>query len=206
MKRIAIAIITLSLTFASTAWGGAKDKTSNTFVDVNSTGIINNATVKTKAKVKGCKIQVQMKPIALPDSAKVICLAEASVVGPLGGNSLVLVGEVKANQLKIKADTSETGCGSLEAVTFNPGIRCFQDDGDYLDNGTANPLAWDERCSGAGGLVIANPDPDAKELKLNPGQVVVEGVCQFAVDDAGRVPAPSTPEFARYGARTAVIP
>jgi len=203
MKRVALVIIAMSFTTVSTAWGGAKDKTSNTFVDRNGTGIINNTTVKTKAKNKGCSIQVQMKPIALGDGALVVCLAEASLVGPLGGNSLVMVGEVKAGQLKLKADSTESGCGLIEALTFNPNIRCFQDDGDYLDDGTANPLAWDELCTGAGGIVITNTAPEPKELKANPGQKVIEGVCQFASDDDGRVPAPTTPEFARYGGRTA---
>ena len=203
MKKVVLVGIGLSFAFTTAAWGGAKDKSQNTFVDINATGIINNSTVKTKAKNKGCSVQVQMKPVTLTDGDLVICLAEATALGGLGGNSLVMVGEAKAGQLKIKANTGEAGCGALEVVTHSPGIRCFQDDGDYLDNGVANPLAWDELCSNAGGLVITNTDPEAKELKINAGQLVLEGACQFIGNPTGRIDPPSTTEFARYGARTA---
>src|SRR5262245_59020441 len=133
MLRIAAATIALSFALVPMAWAGEKDKSSNTVVDLNNTGVIDNATAKTKvASTKPCSLQVKMQTVALPDASVIICLAEADVDTAIldGGNSVVLAGEVKAGKLIIKADLTEakllgSGCGGIEAISYNGGIRCF---------------------------------------------------------------------------------
>jgi hypothetical protein len=213
MRKIAILTTCLSLAFASSAFAGAKDKSSNTLVDINATGIINNTTVKTKTKSKGCTLQIQAKPIGLADGAVAICIAEGDVLAaalPPGGagNSIVLAGEAKAGQLKIKADLSEgkfggLGCGDTEAISFNGNLRCFSDDPVY--RGDANvPGSWRAQCVAAG--MVAAPDgPGTTKLKVNDTQSVVVGLCQGLALGL-RIDPPATTEWGRQGARSAVVP
>jgi hypothetical protein len=207
MRRIAIGTVVLSFALVSMAWAGAKDKSSNSVVDINGTGVINNATAKTKvASTKPCSLQVQMQTVALPDATVVICLAEADTFTPAaGGNSIVLTGEVKAGKINFKADLSEVligtqGCGTVEAISYNGGIRCFLDDPVYRAD-AAGPGSWRDACPPTS---LESGAPGATKLKVNDTQSVVVGLCQgFTVGD--RIGAPSTAEFARTGQRTPVI-
>ena len=218
MRKIALFSTLLTFAFVSSAWAGAKDKSSNTLVDINATGLINNTTVKTKTKSKGCSLQIQVKPISLADGDVVICVAEGDVLAsglPPGGagNSIVLAGEVKAQQLKIKADLGEgkflgLGCGDTEAISFNGNIRCFTDNITYRSD-TTDPGGWRAACVSAG--MVASPAPTdapgATKLKVNSTQSVVVGLCQgFALGDRIDPPGAPSVEFARQGARSAVIP
>ncbi len=207
-----IALFTTAFTFAlvATAWAGAKDKSSNTLVDIDATGTINNTTGKTKTKSKGCTLQIQAKPVALADGAVVICIAEADVDG-IGGNSIVLTGEAKAGQLKIKADMSEVtfgglGCGGTEAISYNGGMRCYLDDATYRGD-AAGPGSWRDACTAEGMVPSPLPTdaPGATKLKVNDTQSVVVGLCQ-GFSDGERIGAPASARWAVQGQRTAIIP
>jgi hypothetical protein len=210
MRRIAIGTVVLSLALVSMAWAGAKDKSSNTLIDRNATGVLNNTTAKTKvASTKACALQVQMQTLAtLADGAVVICIADADLLSPAGGNGVVLAGSVKAGKVNFKADLTEVsvlgqGCGDLEAVSYNPGTRCFLDSAAY--RGDANVAgSWRADCAALGGL--ASSAPGATKLKApNDTQSIVVGICQtFTV--GARLAGPGTSEFARTGQRTPVIP
>ena len=209
MRRIAIGTVALSFALVSLAWAGAKDKSSNTVVDINATGILNNTTAKTKvASSKPCALQVQMQTLSgLSDGAVVICTADADLLSPAGGNGVVVTGEVKAGKINFKADLSEVdilgnGCGDVEAVSYNGGIRCFEDDATYRgDSNVAG--SWRADCAALGGL--ASGVPGATKLKVNSSQSVVVGICQtFTV--GARLTGPATDEFARTGQRTPIVP
>jgi len=87
-----------------------------------------------KGKTKGddkCRVQVQLKGVALPDSDgipgtgdEIICTADANVT--LGGAPLnttaVLRGEIAGGKVKIKADLFAEGTGCLPAKGGGPGI------------------------------------------------------------------------------------
>jgi len=219
MKKIALFSTLLTLAFVSSAWAGASDKSSNTLVDVNGTGVINNTTVKTKTKSKGCSLQIQAKPINLADGAVVICLAEGDVIAPPGitapgaGNSIVLTGEVKAQSLKIKANLSEAkflgqSCGDIDAISFNGNIRCFTDDITYRSD-TVGPGGWRAACTAAGmtPAPLLTDAPGTTMLKVNSTQPVVVGLCQALVTPLGkRIDPPAAPEWGRQGARSALVP
>ena len=212
MRKVAV-ICTALLFTAGSAWAGAKDKSSNTLVDISGVAaVINNTTVKTATKSKDCTLQLQAKPVTLADGDVVICIAEADVVSslfaPLGGNSILIAGEAKSGQLKIKAPMGETtfaglGCGDLEAISYNGNMRCYTDNAVY--RGDANvPGSWRAACGGAGMLAGT---AGTTMLKVNNTQPIVIGLCQGLVQGA-RIPAPGAPsvEFMRQGQRTAIIP
>ena len=208
MLRIASATLALSFALIPMAWAGTSDKSSNTLVDINNTGVINNTTAKTEVKSSKCSLQIQMQTVNLPDNAVIICLAEADLATPItAGNSIVLAGEVKSGKVQIKADVREAtlaarGCGGVESITYNTGIRCFTDDPVYRADANV-PGSWRARCSSAG-MIPGDPSGPTK-LKANPTQSVVVGLCQgFSV--GLRIDPPAAPEFARTGQRTAVIP
>jgi len=83
--------------------------------------VIDNALTQTLSKSSKCKLQVQEKaPIGadIADGDRFICLAEADInaVGGLlvGGQSVVMTGEMFKGKMKLKADLSEIQCGVLE--------------------------------------------------------------------------------------------
>ena len=187
--------IMLSAALAGSAWAGA---TTNTLVDANDTGIIDNATAKTKVKNKGCAIQAQIQTVNLNDGDLVVCQAEASVniegVGSLGGNSLLTVGVVGKGKLKIKADSSETGCGSTgPIIAYNTGMRCYPVTAAWLaDGGSATgPYTagtWQAQCVSQGGLVVGNTAVEPTYIKkFEPQTLVVPGACQILADPLGRL-------------------
>jgi hypothetical protein len=209
MRRIAIGTVVLSFALVSLAFAGAKDKSSNTVVDINATGVINNTTAKTKiAAKKPCALQVQMQTVALPDNAVVVCVADADLLSPAGGNGIIVAGSVKAGKINFKADLGEidvlgTGCGDVEAISYGGGIRCFEDDATY--RGDANVAgSWRADCAALGGL--ASGAPGATKLKApNDTQSIVVGLCQtFTV--GARLDGPASDEFARTGQRTPIVP
>lgn len=208
MYRIALATA-LSFALVSPVWAGDKDKSSNTVVDINATGVINNTTAKTKiASTKPCALKVQMQTVSLPDATPVICIADADLLSPAGGNGVVIVGEVKAGKVNFKADLSEVdvlgiGCGGAEAIAYNSGVRCFLDDPTY--RGDANvPGSWRADCAGIPGT-LASGAPGATKLKENATQSIVAGICQSFTLGA-RLTGPATAEFARTGSRTPIVP
>lgn len=209
MRRIAIGTVVLSFALVSMAWAGAKDKSSNTVVDINATGTLNNATAITKiASSKPCALQVQMQTLSgVADGDIIVCVADADLLLPAGGNGVVLTGAIKAGKLNFKADLSEvdifgTGCGDVEAISYNGGIRCFKDDGAYrLDAGVGS---WRDDCAALGGFLSGAPG--ATKLNApNDTQSVVVGICQTLTVGA-RLTGPTTTEFARTGQRTPIVP
>jgi len=209
MRRVAIGTVILSFALVATAWAGAKDQSSNSVVDINAQGVINNTTAKSKvASAKACSLQVQIQTlVGVPDNTPVICIADADLHTPVpGGNGLVITGEVKKGKVNFKANLAEVevlgqSCGDSEAISYNGGIRCFVDDPTY--RGDANvPGSWRADCTAQGGL--ASGAPGATKLKNNPGQSVVAGLCQTFTLGA-RLAGPG-PDFARTGQRTPVIP
>jgi hypothetical protein len=205
MRKIATAAAAL-LAFTGTAFAGAKDKSSNTLVDITGAGIINNVTGKTKTKSKGCTLQIQAKPVAMADGEIAICIAEADVQG-FGGNSIVIAGEAKSGQFKVKADLSEVkfaglGCGDVEAISYNGNLRCYEDDPTYRTDGLG-PGTWRDSCLDAG-MSPGSPSGPTK-LKANPTQSIVVGLCQ-GLSTGQRIDPPASPEWGRQGQRTATIP
>src|SRR5262245_62150055 len=91
-----------------------------------------------KGKTKGgdnCKVQIQLKGLALPDSDglpgtgdEVICNADANVsVGyavPLS-TTATFRGEVAAGQVKIKVDLFAEGTGCIPAKKGGPGVAQY---------------------------------------------------------------------------------
>lgn len=210
MRKILLIGTALVFALTSSAFAGLKDKSANTLADRNNAGVINNDTVKTAVKSKGCTIQLQAKPVALPDDTIVICILEADVVD-IGGNSLLIAGEVKKNALKIKADISETeilgqGCGDVSAVSYNGQIKCYLDDANYRSNAVA-PGTWRQACNDEGSMLGGSPVPSSvgtTQLKANAGVPVVLGLCQGTVI-GDRIPPPATVEWALTGQRTGII-
>jgi len=205
MRKILLIGTALVFALTSTAMAGLKDKSANTLADRNAAGVIDNNTVKTAVKSKGCTIQLQAKPVALADNEIVICILEADVLG-IGGNSVLITGEAKKLALKIKADIGETtiagsGCGDLAAVSYNGQIKCYRDDANYRSDAVA-PGTWRQACADAGMLNISTVG--TTQLKANPGVPVVLGLCQgFAEGD--RINPPTTDEWALTGQLTPVI-
>ncbi len=205
MRKILLLGTALALALTSTAWAGAKDKSSNTLMDKDGAGLFSNTLAKTKVKSKGCTTQVQVKPIAMADGELAICVLEADVVG-IGGNSLIITGEAKKLQLKAKVDLGEAkfalaGCGDLEALSYNGQIVCYTDDILYRSNATGAGT-WRDACTAAG--MLPGDGPGATMNKANPGVPKVIGLCQgFAEGD--RIDPPSSGvEWGRTGQRTAV--
>jgi len=205
MRKAILLGTAIAFGLTGTAWAGAKDKTSNTLVYRNAVGIINNVTVKTKIKSKGCKTQIQAKTVNMADGEIAICILEADVIG-FGGNSLIVAGEAKAGKLKIKADLTEVGvlgnaCGSIETISYNGQVKCYLDDLTYrLDS--AGPGTWRDACPSGS---LESGAPGTTMLKANPTVPVVIGICQsFTFGD--RIGVPSTAEWALTGQRSAVIP
>jgi hypothetical protein len=209
MRRIAIGTAVLSFALVSMAWAGAKDQSSNSVVDINNQGVIDNTLAKTKiASAKPCSLQVQMQTLSgVNDGDVVICIADADLHTPVpGGNGLIITGEAKKGKLNFKANLGEvsiagTACGDTEAISYNGAIRCFVDNPTY--RGDANVAgSWRADCAALGGL--ASSAPGATKLKVNTTQSVVAGLCQTFTLGA-RLSGPG-PDFARTGQRTPVIP
>lgn len=212
MRRIAFGTLMISFALVSTVWAGAKDKSQNTVVDINSTGTIDNTTAKSKIQsAKPCEIQAQIQTLTGPgtsDDSVVICILDADLDSPAqGGNGIVLATELKKGKLNLKANLSEVdvlgvSCGESEAISYNGGIRCFLDDATY--RGDANVAgSWRADCAALGGL--ASTAPGATKLKVNSSQSVVVGLCQTLTLGA-RLNGPGAgTDFARTGQRTPVI-
>ena len=212
MRRIALGTIVLSLALVSTAWAGAKDKSQNTVVDINATGTIDNTTAKSKIQSsKPCALQAQIQTLTGPgtaDDSVVICIADADLLSPAGGNGVVIATELKKGKVNLKANLAEvdilgTGCGDVDSISYNGGIRCFLDDATY--RGDANVAgSWRADCTAQGGL--ASGAPGVTKLKVNSTQSVVVGICQtFTVGNRLNGPGAGT-DFARTGQRTPIVP
>lgn len=211
MRKIILGATILSFALVSMAWAGAKDKSSNTVVDINATGVLNNTTAKTKvASAKPCSLQVQMQTLSgVSDGDVVICIADADLLTPVpGGNGVIITGAVKSGKLNFKANLAEVdilgqSCGDAEAISYNGGIRCFLDNPTYRGDALV-PGSWRADCAALGG--IASGAPGATKLKApNSSQSVVVGLCQtFVVGN--RLTGPASVEFARTGQRTPIIP
>lgn len=207
MRKVALIGTALVFGLTSTAWAGAKDKSSQTFVDIDAEGVINNTTAKTKTKSKGCTLQAQMQTVNMADGDIAICIAAADVLG-IGGNMLIMTGEAKAGKLKIKADISEVtvagqGCGSIDAVSYNGSLDCYLDDATF--RGDANiPGSWRAACANIGGTLASPEAGGASKLKENDTVPVVVGLCQSFVVGARFDPLdlPAN-RFAVQGQRTA---
>lgn len=211
MRRIAIGTVVLSFALVSMAWAGAKDQSSNSVVDINGQGVLNNLTAKTKiASAKPCALQVQMQTLTgIADNTPIICIADADLDSPIaGGNGLVITGEIKKGKANFKANLSEVdvlgqSCGEDEAISYNGGIRCFVDNPTY--RGDANvPGSWRADCAAIGGITSGLPGATKLKSAPNTGQSVVAGLCQTFTLGA-RLAGPG-PDFARTGQRTPVIP
>ena len=209
MRKIIILGAVFAFALTSTAWAGAKDKSANTLADRNNAGVINNSTVKTSVKAKGCKMQVQAKPVNLADGEIVICIIEADVIlidnSPIGGNSILLTGEAKKGALKIKADLSEatvlgSGCGDADAVSYNGQIKCYRDDANYRSDAVA-PGTWRQSCSDAG---MTPGTVGTSQHKVNSGVPIVLGLCQGFAEGVRIIP-PITDEWALTGQRNGII-
>ncbi len=209
MRRVLLITTALAVGLTSTAWAGAKDKSQNTLVDIGAAGIINNTTVKTKVKSKGCTLQLQAKPVTgLAASELVICLAEADVNG-FGGSLIIFTAEEKKAQLKVKVDLGEAvllsnSCGSLESISYNGNLKCYRDDATFRSNATGAGT-WRDACAAAG--MVAGDGPGATLHKVNDTVPVVVGICQDLSPSPGaRIDAGALGlvEWARQGQRTAV--
>ncbi len=204
MTKVAVTGVALVFALTSTAWAGAKDKSQNTLVDRNATGVIDNTLVKTKIKSKGCKLQIQAKTVNMADGDIAICVLEADVDG-IGGNSLIVAGEAKKGKFQIKADIGEAkiagqGCGDIEGISYNNQVTCYLDDLTYrLDSGGAG--TWRAGCAAAG--MLAGDGPGATMLKQNPTVPVVVGLCQ-GFSEGDRIVHPTSTEWAVQGQRTAI--
>jgi len=207
MKKIALLITAGVLASCSVAFAGAKDKSANTLVDINGAGIIDNTTVKTKIKSKGCKLQIQAKDVSLSDGEVVICIAEATVndtntLASLGGNGAVLAGEAKAGKLKIKADLTEVSiagqaCGGLDVLQTAGNVRCYLDDATYRsDAGGAG--TWRDDCA-ANPPSVQSTTPSESTLKVNDDVPVIVGICQMLT--GGSLTGPSSTLWAQQGGR-----
>lgn len=209
MKKIALLAAAGLIATSSVVWAGAKDKTSNTLVDLNGEGVINNLTAKTKIKSGGCKLQIQAQTVNLAEGQMVICIAEADVndgntLASLGGNGAILTGEAKAGKLKIKADLSEVliagnGCGGLEALQSNGNVRCYLDDPTYRSD-TPGPGTWRNACASVPPSLQSGA-PSESTLKVNSTVPVVVGICQML--GGGQIPGPSSTLWAVQGGRVA---
>jgi hypothetical protein len=210
MRKVAFLTAAALLASSSVVWAGAKDQSSNTLIDIDATGIIDNTTAKTKVKAKGCTVQVQAKEVNLADDEIVICLAAADVVNPPAGNTVVLTGEVAKGQLKMKVPLGEAtfasaGCGTLESLTYNSSLECYKDDPTYRSDGTG-PGTWRDACTngGSGGMIPSPDGPGATKLKVNSTQSVVVGLCEgFSVGD--RILPPASQRFLVQGMRAAAV-
>ena len=209
MKKIAI-VVSVLFAFSAPVLAGPKDKSSQTLIDIDGAGVIDNNLTKTQIKSKGCTLQIKMKPTTgLNDGDVVICIASADIRSAInGGNSVVITGEAKAGQVKIKADLSEVvlagnSCGSVVTDQFNGSLDCYLDDQTYRTTGVAGN--WEDACAGGKG---PNLNPDAKTLKTaldgngDPQKVVV-GICQGVVDGF-RITPPPTQRFAVTGGRVQI--
>lgn len=210
MRKIVLGATVLTFALVSMAWAGAKDKSSNTVVDINGGTTLDNVTAKTKvASSKPCALQVQMQTLSgVSDGDVVICIADADLASPIpGGNGIVLAGSIKAGKVNFKANLAEVdiagqACGDTEAISYNGGIRCFLDDSTY--RGDANvPGSWRADCTALGGLASAAPGV-TKLKEPNDLQSLVVGLCQTFTIGA-RLSGPGSVEFARTGQRTPVV-
>jgi hypothetical protein len=203
MRKVALIGTAIVFGLTGTAWAGAKDKSSNTLIDRNGVGVIDNTTAKTKVKAKGCKLQIQAQTVNMADGEIAICIAEADVDSIAdGANQVILTGEAKAGKLKIKADLSEVdigglGCGSVEALSYNGQVKCYEDDATFRNDANI-PGSWRDNCSG-----LESAAPGATMLKVNNTVPVVVGLCQFLTIGTRMTP-PASAEWALTGQRTAI--
>jgi hypothetical protein len=195
------------LAFGSTAWAGPKDKFADSLVDASSVAGTalrwNNTVTSGTVSQKGCKIQVKLKSLGtdseLADGKTVICLAEATARAAVhGGNSVVLSGLVKKGQVKMKADLTQVGCGTVTsgaAIAYNTGFACYLEDLIYTGPNTGQN--WENICGDAGMVPIAPTVPDGKTA-LN-----LIGLCQSLSDPDARITPPTSAKLCEIGVYTA---
>jgi hypothetical protein len=193
--------------FAAPALAGPKDQTKMAMIGrqaVAGNATVNNATTDFKVATKGCKMQLKAKGLSgLSDGDVIICTGGADVLGgPFvspAGNTIVITGEAKAGQVKIKADLTEIGCGSSDVIQFNGSFACYLDDAPYRST-DAGVGSWADACTAATGIPLVNAAAAPDTLKANPTQRVVLGVCQ-AFTGGVRINPPTGAEIAVDGGR-----
>ena len=206
MTRSALATAFVCL-LAAAAFAGPKDQGKNSMIgpqDIGGNATVNNATTAISIKNKGCTVQGGFKGLnGVADGDVIICIADADVIAPPAvpapgsGNSVVIVGEVKKNAMKFKADLSEVLCGSTAAINFNTTVRCYLDDPAYRTPGGT----WQAACTSTpGSIAVPNNSPDPRQLKVNAGQNVVVGLCQNVTGTLGaRIDPPASALIAVQG-------
>lgn len=212
MKGIALAT-GVAVLIVAPAFAGPKDQGKQAMIGPQAlagNATVNNTTTAISVKSKGCTLQAGFKGLqGVSDGDVIICIADADVIAPPaimppgGGNGVVITGEVKAGNAKIKADLTQIGCGSTAAINFNGGLRCYLDDAAFrADNGT-----WEAACTATpGSVAIDNVSADPDELKVNAGQKVVVGLCQNFFTLGARMNPPASALIAVQGSYTAAIP
>ena len=213
MRKIVI-ISAIAVACAAPALAGPKDQGKEAMVGpqaLTGNATVNNQTTAASNKNKGCKLQISFKDMTgVVDGDVIICLGEADVISPAGGinppgggNSVVLVGEVKSNGVKIKADLSPIGCGGVEALQFNGNMKCYRDDVAYRTGG------WMAACTATAGSVPI-PDPncpaDCPTLKGDATQPVLVGLCQNFGTLGARINPPPSSLISVNGGRVAIVP
>jgi hypothetical protein len=207
MTKIATAT-GMALLLAAPVFAGPKDK--GQFTMIGPQALAGNATVNNTAtaisvKSKGCKLQFGFKGlVGTTDGDVIICIADADVIAPAGGinppgggNSVIMTGETKGGNMKIKADLTEIGCGTTSAVNYNGNLRCYLDDPAYRP-----PMGtWQTACTAVGSVPI--PGPGLSQLKVNDTQNVVVGLCQNFATVGARINAPASALIAVQGAYSA---
>jgi hypothetical protein len=202
--RKTLMIGALAMAVATPAFAGPKDQIKQSLIGADAiagNATVNNATTSFSMAAKGCTVQIKAKGLlGTADGDIVMCIVGADVKAtglPAGGagNGVLLVGEIKKGGISLKADLTEIGCGGTDQINYNGNAACYLDSPAY--RGPSG--GWTTACLGQGMAPIANAQPEPKQLKVNAGQNIVEGLCQ-GLSPGQRLPGPGTP-IAQWGAR-----
>lgn len=210
MKKIAMAT-GIAVLLAVPAFAGPKDQGKEAMIGPQAlagNATVSNTTTAISMKSKGCTLQVGFKGLqGTSDGQVIICIADADVIAPGGGiappgggNGVVITGETKAGNMKIKADLTEIGCGTTASINFNGNLRCYLDDPAYR----APAGTWQAACTATVGSVPI-PGPGLTQLKVNDTQNVIVGLCQNFTTLGARLNAPASSLIAVHGSYGAPI-